>query len=479
MKLSDLKPAPYNPRIELKPGMTEYENLKNSLLEFGFVDPPIFNQQTGCLVGGHQRVAVAIDLGFKEVETSIVDLPLKKEKILNIALNNLEGSWDEEKLTVLLEDLESDELLLTGFSQSELDDLLSDLDEIETLADKVKANPVNSNLFDSFLFPPFSYLDTKTKRWLDRKKQWKELGIKSELGREDNLVFSANLQAPGLEGTSIFDPVLCELGYRWFTPKTKSNIFDPFAGGSVRGIVAKVLGHNYTGIDLRAEQVSANYANAREIGLSDINWICDDSLDIDEHIENESQDLLFTCPLDLINDRTIFFEDTIEGTGALIEELDKKIPKISEDSTADNPVTRVIRRKALEDDLKGETDNDSRILGLLLDMDKRLSMYEDSNIIEKKKINTGNIERIRAKIYYKNEGNINVIDELEGYLFEKYRDTVQIVSVTSGNRYEDRNSEVMKVIIVNSLYSPAKIFKDIEITLGKLGMVDISVKVFP
>lgn len=184
-------------------------------------------------------------------------------------------------------------------------------------------------------------------------------------------------------------------------------------------------------------------------------------------------------PFDLINDRTIFFEDTIEGTGALIEELDKKIPKISEDSTADNPVTRVIRRKALEDDLKGETDNDSRILGLLLDMDKRLSMYEDSNIIEKKKINTGNIERIRAKIYYKNEGNINVIDELEGYLFEKYRDTVQIFSVTSGNRYEDRNSEVMKVIIVNSLYSPAKIFKDIEITLGKLGMVDISVKVFP
>ncbi|MGM8146872.1 hypothetical protein [Enterococcus faecalis] len=184
-------------------------------------------------------------------------------------------------------------------------------------------------------------------------------------------------------------------------------------------------------------------------------------------------------PFDLINDRTIFFEDTIEETGALIEELDKKIPKISEDSTADNPVTRVIRRKALEDDLKGETDNDSRILGLLLDMDKRLSMYEDSNIIEKKKINTGNIERIRAKIYYKNEGNINVIDELEGYLFEKYRDTVQIVSVTSGNRYEDRNSEVMKVIIVNSLYSPAKIFKDIEITLGKLGMVDISVKVFP
>ncbi len=361
MKLSDLKPAPYNPRIELKPGMTEYENLKNSLLEFGFVDPPIFNQQTGCLVGGHQRVAVAIDLGFKEVETSIVDLPLKKEKILNIALNNLEGSWDEEKLTVLLEDLESDELLLTGFSQSELDDLLSDLDEIETLADKVKANPVNSNLFDSFLFPPFSYLDTKTKRWLDRKKQWKELGIKSELGREDNLVFSANLQAPGLEGTSIFDPVLCELGYRWFTPKTKSNIFDPFAGGSVRGIVAKVLGHNYTGIDLRAEQVSANYANAREIGLSDINWICDDSLDIDEHIENESQDLLFTCPpyadLEVYSDdeRDISNMSYEEFAEAYSEILKRSARKLKDNRFAVVTISDVRDKKGFYRDLTGLT----------------------------------------------------------------------------------------------------------------------------
>ncbi|WP_138218578.1 DNA methyltransferase [Enterococcus faecalis] len=296
MKLSELHPAEYNPRVELKSGMEEYEKLKQSILEFGFVDPPIFNKRTGNLVGGHQRVSVAKDLGIGEIEVSIVDLPIEKEKALNIALNKISGQWDEDKLVELLEELNTDELPLTGFNQEELDDLLSNLDEIETLADKVKANPLNSNLFDSFLFPPFSYLDTKTKRWLDRKKQWKELGIKSELGREDNLVFSANLQATGLEGTSIFDPVLCELGYRWFTPKTESNIFDPFAGGSVRGIVAKVLGHNYTGIDLRAEQVSANYANAREIGLSDINWICDDSLNIDHHIEDESQDLLFTCP---------------------------------------------------------------------------------------------------------------------------------------------------------------------------------------
>ncbi|MHA7762820.1 chromosome partitioning protein ParB, partial [Enterococcus faecalis] len=208
---------------------------------------------------------------------------------------------------------------------------------------------------------PFSYLDTKTKRWLDRKKQWKELGIKSELGREDNLVFSANLQAPGLEGTSIFDPVLCELGYRWFTPKTKSNIFDPFAGGSVRGIVAKVLGHNYTGIDLRAEQVSANYANAREIGLSDINWICDDSLDIDEHIENESQDLLFTCPpyadLEVYSDdeRDISNMSYEEFAEAYSEILKRSARKLKDNRFAVVTISDVRDKKGFYRDLTGLT----------------------------------------------------------------------------------------------------------------------------
>ena len=361
MKLSELHPAEYNPRVELKSGMEEYEKLKQSILEFGFVDPPIFNKRTGNLVGGHQRVSVAKDLGIGEIEVSIVDLPIEKEKALNIALNKISGQWDEDKLVELLEEFNTDELPLTGFNQEELDDLLSDLDEIETLADKVKANPVNSNLFDSFLFPPFSYLDTKTKRWLDRKKQWKELGIKSELGREDNLVFSANLQAPGLEGTSIFDPVLCELGYRWFTPKTESNIFDPFAGGSVRGIVAKVLGHNYTGIDLRAEQVSANYANAREIGLSDINWICDDSLNIDHHIEDESQDLLFTCPpyadLEVYSDdeRDISNMSYEEFAEVYSEILKRSARKLKDNRFAVVTISDVRDKKGFYQDLTGLT----------------------------------------------------------------------------------------------------------------------------
>lgn len=132
MKLADLKPADYNPRIELTPGMDEYEKLKQSITEFGFIDPPIFNKRTGNLVGGHQRVAVAKDLGLcEEIEVSVVDLPLHKEKVLNVALNKISGHWDDEKLTELLKSIENEDLGLTGFNKEELSSLLTDYIEGE------------------------------------------------------------------------------------------------------------------------------------------------------------------------------------------------------------------------------------------------------------------------------------------------------------------------------------------------------------
>ncbi|EMF0620538.1 ParB N-terminal domain-containing protein [Enterococcus faecium] len=129
MKLADLKPADYNPRIELTPGMDEYEKLKQSITEFGFIDPPIFNKRTGNLVGGHQRVAVAKDLGLcEEIEVSVVDLPLHKEKVLNVALNKISGYWDDEKLAIILENLDDDEIKLTGFDDNEVSELLSEME---------------------------------------------------------------------------------------------------------------------------------------------------------------------------------------------------------------------------------------------------------------------------------------------------------------------------------------------------------------
>lgn len=137
MKLSELHPADYNPRIELKPGMEEYEKLKQSILEFGFVDPPIFNKRTGNLVGGHQRVSVAKDLGIGEIEVSIVDLPIEKEKALNIALNKISGQWDEDKLALLLNELDENELNISGFTDKEIQEVIDQYDmrlDLETEA---------------------------------------------------------------------------------------------------------------------------------------------------------------------------------------------------------------------------------------------------------------------------------------------------------------------------------------------------------
>lgn len=125
MEISELNPAAYNPRVDLEPGMPEYEKLKASLKEFGFVDPPIFNQQTGNLVGGHQRVKVAKDLGYTRLHVSVVDMTIEKEKQLNIALNKISGKWDEEKLVELLTQFEPEEISLTGFDADEVDQLLT------------------------------------------------------------------------------------------------------------------------------------------------------------------------------------------------------------------------------------------------------------------------------------------------------------------------------------------------------------------
>ncbi|MFK4568126.1 ParB N-terminal domain-containing protein [Enterococcus sp. UD-01] len=127
MKIAELKAADYNPRIDLEPGMEEYEKLKRSLLEFGFVEPPIFNKRTGNLVGGHQHVAVAKEINLcEEIDVSLIDLPLDKEKALNVALNKISGQWNQDKLANLLEGLENELQLLTGFEDTEIEQMLGD-----------------------------------------------------------------------------------------------------------------------------------------------------------------------------------------------------------------------------------------------------------------------------------------------------------------------------------------------------------------
>lgn len=148
-------------------------------------------------------------------------------------------------------------------------------------------------LKDIFVVPPISVLDVKQKYWKDRRKEWLSLNIQSELGRTDNLLKMSTLMRKKQKGTSVFDPVLCEIMYRWFT-KPKDTILDPFAGGSVRGIVASKVDRKYVGIDLREEQVMHNKLQAKQICKSPLpKWISGDSNEVPLDF---NYDFIFTCP---------------------------------------------------------------------------------------------------------------------------------------------------------------------------------------
>ncbi|MFP3153342.1 site-specific DNA-methyltransferase [Lachnospiraceae bacterium ZAX-1] len=125
---ADLLPAEYNPRKDLKPGDAEYEKLKRSIEQFGYVEPVIWNKTTGKVVGGHQRLKVLIDMGISEVECVVVEMDEDKEKALNVALNKISGDWDKDKLALLITDLQGADfdVSLTGFEPAELDDLFKD-----------------------------------------------------------------------------------------------------------------------------------------------------------------------------------------------------------------------------------------------------------------------------------------------------------------------------------------------------------------
>ena len=132
IRVDQLKPAKYNPRKDLKPGDPEFEKLRRSVEEFGYVEPIIWNKRTGVVIGGHQRLKVLQYLGYTEVDCVVLDIDEQKEKALNVALNKISGAWDIPLLTALLRDLDESgfDATLTGFDVSEMSDLFDDQSEI-------------------------------------------------------------------------------------------------------------------------------------------------------------------------------------------------------------------------------------------------------------------------------------------------------------------------------------------------------------
>ena len=191
--------------------------------------------------------------------------------------------------------------------------------------------PSRGPVAEAFIEPPFSVLDARSGDWQDRKRAWAAMGIRGEVGRDTNTVPNGTVRSPEQDGCyrrsrsrpilggsalnnswqekhpecrsgqgvpdagcSIFDPVVCELVYRWFCPEA-GQVVDPFAGGSVRGIVAGALSRKYWGCDLSAEQIAANEQQADEI-VPTVRpvWVCGDSKD--RLADAPEADFLFTCP---------------------------------------------------------------------------------------------------------------------------------------------------------------------------------------
>lgn len=329
----------------------QVERICQSMKEFGFTNPILVDGENG-IIAGHGRLEAAKKLGLKEVPViQLGHLSEQQKRAYIIADNKLAelSSWDDAMLKSELSALQDlgYNIELTGFSNDFLltfDDMPTGESEGEG-GDRSESSSEGSSqkLADKFGVVPFTVLNAREGWWQQRKKSWLDLGIKSEVGRGANLLgMSDTMLEPDAEkrkakalagapsnyqmipgyydkidqgmtkeqiiaeyeasgssvnsGTSIFDPVLCELAYRWFAPKD-GVVVDPFAGGSVRGIVAGKLGRTYHGVELRKEQVEANREQAKElVPEGDVHWHNADSRTINDVLKGKKADFIFSCP---------------------------------------------------------------------------------------------------------------------------------------------------------------------------------------
>lgn len=358
-RLADLRPYGENARTHSPEQVAE---IAASIVEFGWTNP-ILADGEGMIVAGHGRRLAAMTLfdrgalirlpSGEELPAGVVPVidctgwSARQKRAYILADNQiaLNADWDLSVLKGELTALESDglDLAAAGFSA----------DALAAIFREESAATAGASLAELFGVVPFSVFNAREGWWQDRKRAWLALGIRSEIGRGENLLrFSETINEPnpakraangrrkaaasgqdimrgenvvggnpaparafstkewvqqkGLSGmagetpgagTSIFDPVLCEIAYRWFCPEG-GQVLDPFAGGSVRGVVAGYLGRRYCGIELRGEQVAANRDQAAEIiPAAAVEWIEGDSRDAGALLPAEfAADFLFSCP---------------------------------------------------------------------------------------------------------------------------------------------------------------------------------------
>lgn len=264
----------------------------------GVRHPIIVSRQSGFIVAGHGRKRAAIKAKMKAFPVVYQDFIDTDQEYAFLISDNALSDWSELDFSSINSDIGD---LDPSFN---IDMLGIDGFTIDVAEKDDQKKEIETKLSERFMIPPFSVLNAREGWWQERKKLWISLGIKSEKGR-DAKVFGSDSATDDVSKIikqsgqlSIFDPVLCEIAYRWFCPKN-GTVLDPFAGGSVRGIVAAKIGLNYLGGDLRKEQVEENKNQAAELLSGNDGaavWKCADSVKIDETFENTPVDFVFSCP---------------------------------------------------------------------------------------------------------------------------------------------------------------------------------------
>lgn len=245
--------------------------------EQGWRAPITVSRRSGYIVRGHARRLAGYEAGSQYAPIEWQDYDNDNAEMADLVADNRIAELavlDQDAIAGILAELKenTDDLdpELSGFTTEQIEDMIAGSQPDR----EAEEQAARLTLGERFLIPPFTVLDSRGGVWAERKKAWKRLGIRSEVGRgadDDNtkagLTYNISSQPPGAykaknayeekigqkisweefaelfpdamaySATSIFDPVLCELAYRWFCPQGGA-IIDPFAGGSVRGVVA-------------------------------------------------------------------------------------------------------------------------------------------------------------------------------------------------------------------------------------------------
>lgn len=276
------------------------ETVRKSIEEFGFINPIVVDRNM-VIIAGHTRLKAAEAMGMKKVPVIIAEnLTEEQSKMFRIVDNRSAeiAEWDEELLQIELTQLQE------VVDAPKLEDLGLTLEDFG-LENAEGGGAVRERdgsgagiLFEKFLIPPFSILDTRKGDWQERKRLWQSYIQDDGSSRGKGKLYNDSISKKiGLSSISVLDAVLAEIVVNWFSPKEENgkNCFDVFAGDTVFGFVSSFLGKHFTGIELRKEQADFNNSRAQEYKL-DATYINDDGRNVLQHIKEESQDLLFSCP---------------------------------------------------------------------------------------------------------------------------------------------------------------------------------------